>query len=151
MGLNDIGVSESIHTTYEELVNAIHGKMPLAKVYVSSIFKRKDNMYDNAIDELNAQLSDDSKWLTFVEHSNINRSMMYDAKHLNKTGFHVLLTNLKYIMFKILPNFRKKYQYLYEGEIPSKTLCSYIGKLFQYHTTSLRKFCLSLPHFIVPY
>ena len=75
---------------------------------VSSIFKRKDNMYDNAIDELNqhiAKLSDDSRWLTFVEHSNINSSMMYNAKYLNKTGFHVMLTNLKYVMFKILPNF----------------------------------------------
>ena len=106
---------------YEELVNAIHGKMPLAKVYVSSIFKRKDNLYDNAIDELNQhilKLSDDSKWLTSVEHSNINSSMMYDAKHLNKTGFHVMLTNLKYVMFKILPNFRKNTNTYTKGKYP---------------------------------
>ena len=84
--------------------------MPLAKIYISSIFKRKDAKFDSEIIELNdriAKFSEDLKWITFIDHSNINGGMMYDPKHLNKTGFYVMLTNLRYVMFQILPSFRK--------------------------------------------
>ena len=110
VGLNDVGVAKS-HTlgTYEDMLNIIHEKMSLAKIYISSTFKRKDAKFDSEIIELNdhiAKFSEDLKWITYIDHSNINGSVMYNPKHLNKTGFYVMLTNLRYVMFQIL-RFRK--------------------------------------------
>ena len=89
---SDVVVAEPSHTLgmYEDLLNIIHEKMPLVKIYISSIFKRKDAKFDSEIIELNvhiAKFSEDLEWVTYIDHSNFNGSMTYDPKHPNKTGF----------------------------------------------------------------
>ena len=122
--LNDKESTESSHilNMYDKLLNVIHAKMPQADVYVSSIFKRRDAKYDSFVTELNNHIekfSEDLKWISFIDHSNINGSLMYDPKHLSKPGFYVMLTNVRYVMFKILPSFRKHNNYK-RGKYPPK-------------------------------
>ena len=74
VGLNDVGVAEPSYTLgmYEDLLNIIHEKVSFAKIYISSIFKRKDAKFDSEIIELNDHIAKFSEDL-----DNIHRSLEY--------------------------------------------------------------------------
>ena len=114
VGLNDIDentdISEMV-SDYKILLSSLHEKMPESKIYLSSVFKRKDDKFTQEIEDINTQLSNlENTWFIFIHHTNINNTdMMYEPKHINKKGFFVMITNLKYVMYKILPSIQTRY------------------------------------------
>ena len=109
VGLNDVDENTDINemiSEYKKLLSSVHEKMPESKIYLSSIFKRKDDKFTQEIEDINARLSDlENTWFIFINHTNIsNIDMMYDQKHLKKKGFFTMITNLKYVLYRILPS-----------------------------------------------
>ena len=111
VGINNINDDEEntsidVCEQYEKLIDVIKSKFNGAHIYISSILVRKDNKFATVIGEVNKNLA---RWetttpsLTFVHHTNIDRDMMYDEKHLTRKGFFVMVTNFKYVLYRILP------------------------------------------------
>ena len=112
VGLNDISNDDPdpVIESYKTLVDAIRSLLPTTEIYISSILHRKDNKFTKTIDKVNGTFGDWDKvspHVTFIHHTNIinNEKMMYDTKHLTKTGFFAMVTNFKYVMYRILPTF----------------------------------------------
>ena len=113
VGINNITSDnpDPVIESYKSLVDAIRSVLPNTEIYISSILHRKDNKFTKTIDTVNSIFGDWDKVspkVTFIHHTNIinNELMMHDTKHLTKTGFFTMVTNFKYVMYRILPAFR---------------------------------------------
>ena len=63
---------------------------------------RKDDKLNDAINTVNSHLADfcdKTAGFTLVNNSNIDHHDMKDPKHVNPTGFHTFLCNLRVIVF----------------------------------------------------
>ena len=113
VGLNNINDDEEdtsidICEQYQRLIDVIKSRFKGSHIYISSILYRKDNKFSTVIGEVNKNLA---MWettipsLSFVHHNNIknDNDMMFDTKHLSRKGFFVMVTNFKYVLYRILP------------------------------------------------
>ena len=93
VGLNDLDNStmDEIITNYEKMFKILHEMMPTSKIYVSSIFHRKDNKFQSEISQINNELD------LLCEELN------HDVKNLSNFTLHKMIDNLKYAMFNIFP------------------------------------------------
>ena len=90
-----------------KLVSEIKSRSPNSTIYLSSIFKRKDNSLSVETTQANSNLLELSKNINryFINHNiNIESSLMYDAKHVNRIGFRTLMTNIRYVLYGFLPS-----------------------------------------------
>ena len=81
------------------LIDVLRSLCPNAQIYVNSIPQRRDKM--STVDEVNDLLINFERDLgcKVIDNSNIQRSMLIDPKHFNKTGFFLLLANIRFGMF----------------------------------------------------
>ena len=67
-----------------------------------------DNKFSDTINSVNGMFLEWDKVsprVSFIHHNNIinDESMMDDPKHLNRKGFFTMVTNFKYVIYRILP------------------------------------------------
>ena len=81
------------------LIDVLRSLCPNAQIYVNSIPQRRDKM--STVDEVNDLLINFERDLgcKVIDNSNIQRSMLIDPKHFNKTVFFLLLANIRFGMF----------------------------------------------------
>ena len=109
VGLNDLdnkSVAE-VCSKYEEAVKVLTNKFKFAKIYLNSIFYRKDGSLKKETDELNhfiSGLCDSTNNLNYINNYNINVHNNTDTKHIGRKNLHILLSNIKYVLFGQLPN-----------------------------------------------
>ena len=97
---------DEIITNYEKTFKILHEMMPTSKIYVSSIFHRKDNKFQSEISQINNELDllcEELKCMIFINHNNIASKDNHDVKHLSNFTLHKMIDNLKYAMFNIFP------------------------------------------------
>ena len=83
---------------------------PAARIYVSSLLPRKDNL-NKAVTEINNYLEDycDAlKKVSFVNHVNISKAELVDRLHIDTRGFYKFLCNFRYSMFGLLPSSNRR-------------------------------------------
>ena len=91
------------------------GKYPNVKLYISGITPRRDSLNEK-VKEVNRLLKDNiyRKQLLnvfFIDNDNLdNEELLYDNKHLKKTGVRILVSNLKR---SVLKSTNKHYDYNY--------------------------------------
>ena len=101
------GVIDIDNLTTEDIVDKMinitelcKGKYPNVKLYISGITPRRDSLNEK-VKEVNRLLKDNiyRKQLLnvfFIDNDNLdNEELLYDNKHLKKTGVHILVSNLK--------------------------------------------------------
>ena len=113
VGLNNIDHDHpsEIIKKGEAAVNLIRRKMPNSNIYINSILYRKDNKFKEEIRETNEhfiKLSRQLENVIFINNANITTNHMFDTKHLNRSGFFTFITNIKYVLFGYLPQFRTR-------------------------------------------
>ena len=110
VGTNDLDIAtkDTIMPKYVELIERITSALPNSKIYVSLIFTRqnpKDKINETSR-SINSELYEHCENIhrVFAFHnSNISAEMLDDPKHLDKTGKYVLLSNIRFAMFGLLP------------------------------------------------
>ena len=104
VGTNDLEHSspEKIVEEYEALLRVTKTKFPSTEIFVSEILPRWDLQSERC------EANDRLRQLLYrfeiigVRHSlNIDETMLYDRKHLNKKGFYRMLANIRFFMFGI--------------------------------------------------
>ena len=106
LGTNDVVGADvdDLKKEFKELTTLARAKFPDARIYLSSIFRRK-NRNDNLnapIRTLNQYLEDfcdTAPRFTFIDNGNIPHRDMRDPKHLNETGLETFLWNLRTTIF----------------------------------------------------
>ena len=116
LGTNDVKMGNDIdqlRASYDELIKTTRSTFPSARIYVSSVFCRmlKDDELNGTIRELNKYLNhycDITPLFTIVNNSNIVHKDMKDPLHVNATGFHTFLCNLRVTVFEEKPNPKRR-------------------------------------------
>ena len=111
IGTNDVAQSGNADNVVENIkvaIQAIRDKLPDVRIFVSSIFCRKDsqdplNAPIGLINEELERLCDSTANLSFMDNSRIRHNMMKDPKHLNDKGFLEFLKNIRYSIFGEVP------------------------------------------------
>ena len=118
IGTNDVEYSEGnthdVICRFEETISALKKSFPTTRIYISSIFPRKDTHLDKAIEEINVYLEDTcdkTPLLTFISNHLINKSHLADEKHLNSHGLYLFLSNIRFYLFGQLQKTRQKRQF----------------------------------------
>ena len=107
MGTNDVKVGpeiDQLRAEYDRLIELARNKFPAARIYISSVFCRmkKDDKLNELINSVNTYLAeycDRTALFTLVDNSNISHKDMKDPLHVNPTGFHTFLCNLRVTVF----------------------------------------------------
>ena len=110
-GCNDIDNYEEdalkIIGDIEEVIKIAREKFPESRIILSTLLPRKERKLDTVIAQLNdfiIQLPKRYLNISIMNNSMISKYELEDKKHLNRRGFYVFITNLKFTMFGILPN-----------------------------------------------
>ena len=106
LGTNDI-VKESVENLkkeYKQLTTLARSKFPEARIYLSSIFCRKNrnDPLNESIKTMNRFIEDfcdTAPRFTFVDNGNISHKDMRDPKHVNDTGFDTFVWNIRTAVF----------------------------------------------------
>ena len=86
-------------------INLLRNRFDKARIYVSALLPRNDSI-NKSIFDANEQIEehcDAHKRVRFIPHPSISKEHLYDKLHLDNTGFFLLLCNLKFAMFGLLP------------------------------------------------
>ena len=107
LGTNDVASNSDtskLRAEFNGLIALARSKFPDARIYISSIFRRMDRS-----DELNepiritnnylSDFCDKTALFTFIDNSNIHHRDMKDPKHVNPSGFHTFICNLRVAVF----------------------------------------------------
>ena len=114
-GTNDIELDgftqDEFEDMYVNLLDRIRICCPTSKIIISSLLPREEVFFKQVVSNINDFLRgcctvDTS--LTFMFSNNIYRHMLMDKKHLNREGFSVLLSNIRFTIFNKTPNFRRR-------------------------------------------
>lgn len=114
LGTNDVvkGTGEQLKHAFDELFTRARECFPEARIYMSSIFVRKDKKdpINKLIKEMNVYLEsfcDRTAFYTFISNGNITHKDMKDPRHVNPGGFYMFICNFRRVMFnEILPQRR---------------------------------------------
>ena len=115
LGTNDVKLGSSVQQLceqYNHLIELARCKFPSARIYISSVFCRmsKTDRLNIVIAGLNEHLikfCDGTPQYTLVDNSNIHHKDMKDPLHVNPTGFHTFICNLRVTVFGEKPNSRR--------------------------------------------
>ena len=108
LGTNDVAIPnsdvEQLHSDFDELIALTRHKFSDARIYISSIFPRmnKNDRLNSNIKQLNSYLGnycDGTPNFTLIDNSNIYHRDMADPKHVNPTGLHTFICNIKVTVF----------------------------------------------------
>jgi hypothetical protein len=108
VGTNDIvtanGDTDVVIAEMKELIRSATTKFPTSRIILSSIFNRKDpnDKLNTSIKSINDSLEhicDATPLLTFLNNGNISHKEMTDGKHVDPRGFHIFVSNIRYILF----------------------------------------------------
>ena len=82
---------------------------PMATLHVANIIRRKSTQYDETITQINDFLKQFCRRniINFMKYE-VDRSFLMDEKHLNKSGFYILLNAVKYVLLGVVPTFIRK-------------------------------------------
>ena len=114
-GTNDIELDgftqDKFEDMYVNLLDKIRICCPTSKIIISSLLPREEVFFKQVVSNINDFLRgcctvDTS--LQFMFSNNIYRHMLMDKKHLNREGFSVLLSNIRFTIFNKTPNFRRR-------------------------------------------
>ena len=114
-GTNDIELDgftqDKFEDMYVNLLDRIRICCPTSKIIISSLLPREEVFFKQVVSNINDFLRgcctvDTS--LKFMFSNNIYRHMLMDKKHLNREGFSVLLSNIRFTIFNKTPNFRRR-------------------------------------------
>ena len=116
IGTNDVRLGndiEQLRSNYNELIQLARTKFPTARIYISSVFCRmkKDDKLNEVIAVLNEHLCeycDITPLFTLIDNSNIHHKDMKDPLHVNATGFHTFICNLRVTVFGEKHNSRRR-------------------------------------------
>jgi hypothetical protein len=103
---------EQLQLEFDELIALAQTRFPTARIYISSVFcrMRKEDVQNKVIKMLNNYLSefcDKTPGFTLVDNSNIHHKDMKDPLHVNSTGFHTFICNLRVTVFGEKHNLRR--------------------------------------------
>ena len=107
LGTNDIASNsdtEKLRADFDGLIALARSKFPDARIYISSIFCRMDrnDKLNEPIQVTNNHLSDfcdRTAQFSYIDNSNIHHNDMKDPKHVNPSGFHAFICNLRIAVF----------------------------------------------------
>ena len=92
---------------FERVLQLLKSKLGNIVVVVSSFLPRKDRDLTD-VNEKICDLVDVTPKITFMSTHTITGDMLRDNKHLNKVGFSILLSNIRYMIFGKLPKLRSR-------------------------------------------
>ena len=107
LGTNDVvqcNDAGQLCSQFDKLISFTRKMFPNSRIYISSIFCRmkKSDTLNGTIKEVNTHLAefcDRTVGFTLIDNSNINHRDMKDPKHVNPTGFHTFICNLRVAVF----------------------------------------------------
>jgi len=107
-GTNDLDKMDAL-----ELINKIdltieklHVKFPTSTIVISSLIPRRQGKFDEVIENINnyiRSLSAKFNFINIMNNKKVDKKMLCDDKHLNKDGFFVFLTNIKFVLYGEIP------------------------------------------------
>ncbi len=115
-GTNDLE-KNSITVTANNFSDTIHGlakKFPTSKIFISMLLPRADNL-DQSIQRVNDHIRKQCSMLPnahFITHDNITankHNLLWDIKHLNKSGFFAFIKNIKAALYGSRPSGNKSF------------------------------------------
>ena len=116
LGTNDVDAHSprQIADMLDYLLQLTRMKCPKARIYVSSVLPRTSahisDIFERAA-ETSARFSaiiNTYPGTFFINHAmNITIEMLADERHLNKEGFFIMLANIRFCMFGILPRSKR--------------------------------------------
>ena len=82
-----------------ELITTLRSRCEGAEIYIDSLPQRRDKMRTvNNVNEPLVDFASDMECI-LIDNTNIKRKMLIYRKHFNKTGFFLLLANIRQGMF----------------------------------------------------
>ena len=107
VGTNDLErkSDEEVISQLTGSINQLRTLFNSATIYVSSILPRKDRSTEN-INQSLQEVVDVMAKTRFVPYQSISANMLGDVKHLNKQGFSLLLSTIRFVIFGKLPKSR---------------------------------------------
>ena len=110
--LTDVRDSAEVINEFKMTIPKIKETFPESRIYVSSLLPRNDNLHKEAmeINKLLEEYCDETRWVTYLHHTNISKRDLYDRLHLHDGGFYKILWNFKFGMYGLLPKSRGRYR-----------------------------------------
>ena len=106
VGTNDVVNSdiEELKKGFDDLIDTARRRFPESRVLLSSIFVRKDkkDKLNKTIVSLNNYLDDfcdRTPKMSFMDNNNVEHHHMEDPKHVNPTGLHKFICNIRHAVF----------------------------------------------------
>ena len=111
-GTNDLENTEFNENTFEDTfikqLVKIRACCPSSEIIISSLLPRKEIKFKDTITTINDFLrgccAAEPK-LKFMFNNNITHFMLEDKKHINREGFTILLSNIRFTIFGKMPNY----------------------------------------------
>ena len=110
-GTNDLDKYDNdplkIVNKIEDTIKVIRQKFPSSTIVLSTLIPRKDEKFDDSIENINGYIK--SLLTKFINIQIMNNNKIYkqqlsDNKHLNKRGFLIFLSNLKFVLYGEMPH-----------------------------------------------
>ena len=108
---NNTNTTEQLENEYISILEKVQELLPAAEVFVSSLMQRKEANPNKLVKIFNDFLYSVSCTATnvrLIRNNNIKRNMLVDPKHVNKEGFLTLLSNIKYMIFGKILQFKRQ-------------------------------------------